>query len=350
MMRHASVKALAAKFWMIRSYALPFASLLGNTERITLAKSLSTKIGKPFPTPDSSEATPAVGMPWTRKLFSSRSTVKSEEGSSRKYAWIDEEAEKLINEAYKIHLPEKPFPPSIGFDRKNLENLKSLPHLVPVTVSDKVALLTVKVLENVMHLFFRKKYDHHAVTLETVAAVPGFVAAMHRHMRSLRRMKRDHGWIDVLLEESTNERMHLLIWMQHTKPNQVERLFVLFAQALYITFYSTMYVVSPQTAHRTVGYLEEAAFRAYTDYLEAVDRGEIPNASLKEKSIAKKFYRLDENATLRDVILHVRADEAFHALYNHGLSNQIRGGGIDEEIYTLEDDLKRMKRSDPEKK
>ncbi len=36
---------------------------------------------------------------------------------------------------------------------------------------------------------------------------------MHRHMRSLRRMERDHGWIGVLLEEAQNERMHLLIWL-----------------------------------------------------------------------------------------------------------------------------------------
>ena len=87
------------------------------------------------------------------------------------------------------------------------------------------------------------------------------MAAIHRHLRSLRRMKRDHGWIDNLLEEATNERMHLLIWMQMTQPNAMERLFVLGAQAAYIAAYSTLYLFSPQTAHRTVGYLEEAAFR-----------------------------------------------------------------------------------------
>jgi ubiquinol oxidase len=50
--------------------------------------------------------------------------------------------------------------------------------------------------------------------LETVAGVPGFVAAMHRHLRSLRTMKRDNGWIHTLLEEAENERMHLLTFMQ----------------------------------------------------------------------------------------------------------------------------------------
>ena len=36
---------------------------------------------------------------------------------------------------------------------------------------------------------------------------------MLRHMRSLRTMERDHGWIHTLLEEAENERMHLLTFM-----------------------------------------------------------------------------------------------------------------------------------------
>ncbi len=40
------------------------------------------------------------------------------------------------------------------------------------------------------------------------------VAGMLRHLRSLRRMKRDNGWIETLLEESFNERMHLLTFMK----------------------------------------------------------------------------------------------------------------------------------------
>jgi len=42
--------------------------------------------------------------------------------------------------------------------------------------------------------------------LETVAGVPGMVGAMARHLRSLRTMTRDHGWIHTLLEEAENER------------------------------------------------------------------------------------------------------------------------------------------------
>ena len=37
------------------------------------------------------------------------------------------------------------------------------------------------------------------IFLETVAAVPGMIAAMTRHLRSLRHMQRDYGWIHTLL-------------------------------------------------------------------------------------------------------------------------------------------------------
>lgn len=44
-----------------------------------------------------------------------------------------------------------------------------------------------------------KKYMIRNVFLESVAGVPGSVAGMLRHLHSMRRMTRDHGWVGVLL-------------------------------------------------------------------------------------------------------------------------------------------------------
>ena len=41
--------------------------------------------------------------------------------------------------------------------------------------------------------FFAKRYGHRAVVLETVAAVPGMVAGVWLHMKSLRKMKSGLG-------------------------------------------------------------------------------------------------------------------------------------------------------------
>jgi hypothetical protein len=54
--------------------------------------------------------------------------------------------------------------------------------------------------------------------LESIAGVPGMVAGMLRHLHSMRRLKRDNGWIETLLEESYNERMHLLTFMKMAEP------------------------------------------------------------------------------------------------------------------------------------
>lgn len=55
------------------------------------------------------------------------------------------------------------------------------------------------------------------ILLESIAGVPGMVAAVMRHFSSLRKLKRDHGWIHTLLEEAQNERMHLLVCLQMFK-------------------------------------------------------------------------------------------------------------------------------------
>jgi ubiquinol oxidase len=66
--------------------------------------------------------------------------------------------------------------------------------------------------------FFAKRYGHRAVVLETVAAVPGMVGGVLQHLRALRRMEGDRGWIHLLLDEAENERMHLMTFIQIAQP------------------------------------------------------------------------------------------------------------------------------------
>jgi ubiquinol oxidase len=203
-----------------------------------------------------------------------------------------------------------------------LESLGTPYHYPPQTFGDKFAYSAVRALKPFVKAFFKEKYNHHAVVLETVAAVPGMVAGMFRHLRSLRRMQRDYGWIQPLLEEAENERMHLLIWMNVTRPTAFERVLVVGAQAFYGALYTGMYLFVPQVAHRFVGYLEEEAVRAYTEYLEAVDTGKLRNDPAPK--IAIKYYKLSDDATLRHVILMVRADECMHRCLNHKFADLMR--------------------------
>ena len=58
------------------------------------------------------------------------------------------------------------------------------------------------------------------------------VGAMVRHLVSLRRFKRDQGWIHTLLEEAENERMHLMTAMRVGNPGIIMRSFVFVTQGI----------------------------------------------------------------------------------------------------------------------
>ena len=194
-------------------------------------------------------------------------------------------------------------------------------HHQPKDVSDRIALGFTKALRFIADTFFKKRYGHRAIVLETVAAVPGMVAGAGLHFKSLRRMEDDRGWIKELLDEADNERMHLMTFVELAKPNIVERLIILLAQAIFITFYAVIYFFFPKTAHRIIGYFEEEAVRSYTDFLAEIDSGKIKNVAAPQ--IAIDYWKLSEDATLRDVVLVVRQDEAGHRDRNHEMADEL---------------------------
>ena len=200
-------------------------------------------------------------------------------------------------------------------------------HHEPSGLSDRFALGFTKLLRFFADTFFAKRYGHRAIVLETVAAVPGMVGAMFTHLTCLRRMKDDEGWIRTLLEEAENERMHLMTFIEIAKPTLFERLVILLAQWVFLTLYSILYLASPRTAHRVVGYFEEEAVTSYTLYLKEIDEGRSPN--VPAPAIARHYWKLPDDATLRDVVLVVRADEAHHRDVNHGLASKLGGTPVD---------------------
>lgn len=190
--------------------------------------------------------------------------------------------------------------------------------------SDRFALGVTKLLRLFADAFFARRYGHRAIVLETVAAVPGMVGATLTHLRCLRRMEGDRGWIRTLMEEAENERMHLMTFLEICKPTLFERLVVLVAQWFFYVGFFVLYLVSPRTAHRLVGYFEEEAVISYTHYLEEIDTGR--SANVPAPAIARQYWGLPEGATLRDVVLVVRADEAHHRDVNHAFAADLAGG------------------------
>lgn len=192
-------------------------------------------------------------------------------------------------------------------------------HYKPEIFSEKVALFVTRLLKKTLNLFYGKHLAKRAMLLETIAAVPGMVAGVFNHLKALRRMKDDGGWIKELLDEADNERMHLMIFLTVTKPSIIERILVMLLQFIFLLIYGVIYLVSSKTAHRIVGYFEEEACNSYSEYISKIQDGTLPNHPAPE--IAIKYYRLPENAMFLDVLFCIREDEAKHRDKNHYIAN-----------------------------
>ena len=192
----------------------------------------------------------------------------------------------------------------------------------PKDFSDFFALSMTKFFRLIADTFFAKRYGHRAVVLETIAGVPGMVAGMLIHLRSLRKMKTGYGaQIREMLAEAENERMHLMFFIEIAKPNIFERILVILAQGVFMSFYLFMYIFFPKTSHRMIGYFEDEAVKSYTEYLDLVQNGKVMN--IRAPQIAIDYYNLNKDARLSDLIISVRADEMHHADVNHSYADNL---------------------------
>lgn len=172
------------------------------------------------------------------------------------------------------------------------------------------------------NLFFQERYGHRAVVLETVAAVPGMVAAFFCHLETLRRGEfKTTPDMEDMLHEAENERMHLMIILEVVKPSFLERMLIVFAQVVFTIGYSFLYLLSRSTSHRMIEYFEREAVQSYTNYINLVDTGKIENGAAPE--IAIEYYELDKGASFRDVLVKIREDENRHHLANKDIANAL---------------------------
>jgi hypothetical protein len=194
-------------------------------------------------------------------------------------------------------------------------------------MGDRLAYMLVKFARTCFDTFSLYRFGkitpnkvlNRAIFLETVAGCPGMAGGMLRHLRSLRRMDHDHGWIHTLLEEAENERMHLLTFIKLKQPDLYFRTWVVIAQGVFMNAFTLAYMINPHFCHRFVGYLEEEAVHTYTSIIDHIDNGDLHEWGTKTPApqIAIDYWRMSPDANLRDLFLNVKADEANHRDVNH---------------------------------
>lgn len=182
--------------------------------------------------------------------------------------------------------------------------------------------MTIQELRKAGYLLSDTDWLNRIIFLESIAGVPGMVAGALRHLKSIRLLKRDNGWIHTCLEEAENERMHLMTFMKLRQPGLFFRGVILGAQGVFYNMFFLMYLISPKSCHRFVGYLEEEAVFTYTHCIQEMEAGRIPEWENKPApEIAIDYWRLPEDAKMIDVIYAVRSDETTHRFVNHSLAN-----------------------------
>lgn len=216
-------------------------------------------------------------------------------------------------------------------DETMTEDLKEVvPHIhlheesytyTPRSIKDSIARGIVHFTATVADFIFQNRYGHRAVVLETIAAVPGMVGGLLQHLISLRHIKDDKGWIRALLDEAENERMHLLIYSEIAKPTVIERVGIMIVQFFFYNLYFFLYLLSPSTAHRVVGYLEEEAIHSYEHYLKLVEDGVYEN--IPAHTLPKEYWSLPDTAVLTDVIKATLKDEMLHRDVNHRFADSL---------------------------
>lgn len=213
-------------------------------------------------------------------------------------------------------------------------------HRDPITISDKLAHRTLLIIRSLFDLFTGYKHPpvgkendpkyfmttrqwlRRFVFLESIAGVPGMVGGMVRHLQSLRLMRRDKAWIESLLEEAYNERMHLFTFLKLYKPGWFMSFMILAGQGVFFNLFFLAYLVMPKTCHRFVGYLEEEAIITYTRCLDDIEAGRLDEWKTEPApDIAIKYWNMPKDSTIYDVILYVRADESKHREVNHTFGN-----------------------------
>lgn len=213
-------------------------------------------------------------------------------------------------------------------------------HHTPVTMRDRIARRTLLTIRSAFdwatgykhppkgmeadpkYQMTTEKWLQRFVFLESIAGVPGMVGGMVRHLHSLRLLRRDRAWIETLLEEAYNERMHLLTFIKLTNPGIMMRLMLLGAQGVFFNSFFIAYLLSPRTCHRFVGYLEEEAVVTYTRCIEDMEAGRLEEwKTTPAPDIAKQYWNMAPDATVRDLIYYVRADECKHREVNHTFGN-----------------------------
>jgi ubiquinol oxidase len=208
----------------------------------------------------------------------------------------------------------------------NVNKTDLVRHHQPASFTDRFASGAVAAMVWISSKLFGRRYGDRTVVLETVAAVPAMVSATLLHLRCLRRMTDDRGWIRTFMVEAENQRAHLMSFVAIERPSGWERCLILLTQGVFYNSYFLLHLASPRTAHRLAGYISEQAIEGYTRYLDRLADGTQPD--IAAPAFAVDYWHLSPGAKLSEMLVSMRQDEAIHRDIQHAFADALAKGDI----------------------
>ncbi|KAI5961432.1 AOX [Candida pseudojiufengensis] len=338
---------------MIRNsinYQLPKLSTSFYLTQLSTIRNLATATTVPSANSKSSQSPPKkIDHNKDDKLPVSNLDMKSSNINQKRKNFLDIKTIVYDNAAIEVRDDDKfltkPAYPHVGFTEAGVYRVK-VTHRIPRTLGDKISyhgtmfcrncfdfITGYKALQpgenkdkykGTRYEMTEGKWLTRVIFLESIAGVPGAVASFLRTLNSLRLLKRDKAWIQTLIDEAYNERMHLLTFIKIGQPSWFTRTIMYIGQGIFANAFFLCYLANPTYCHRFVGYLEEEAVRTYTHLIDELNDPEKLKGfqSMLIPTIAVQYWpSLSEESSFKDLILRIRADESKHREINHTLAN-----------------------------
>ncbi|CEG07034.1 Alternative oxidase [Afipia felis] len=207
----------------------------------------------------------------------------------------------------------------------NIDKTNLLRHHTPERIPDRIAFGLARLVAWMAgNTFFNSRYGDQVIVLETVTAVPPMVVATLLHLKCLRRMLDDGGWVRTFMDEAESQRTHLMAFVALAKPNAWERFLIVLVQGIFYNAYFFLYLISAGTAHRLAAYFAEQAVQGYSKYLSQIESGE--RAMQPAPALAIAYWALAPDAQVRDMIASMLEDEAIHRDLHHAFADALMQG------------------------
>lgn len=185
----------------------------------------------------------------------------------------------------------------------------------PHTLGDYMARGMVGFSRSIVSAIFKHGFANKAIIANTVLSSLAMILANRLHHRTIRRGEPDRESIEDLLCEASGTHFHIIVTRSLVTLTRLERIMLSIIQCVSICFFRLIACLSPRTSHRSLGYMYESSITEYSNWIDAIEDGDVVNAPAHPMAI--KYWDLKTGSTLSTVLAAMRDDIAKFRDYEH---------------------------------